>query len=665
VSDKSVDQLCINTLRTLSIDMIQKANSGHPGLPLGAAPMAYVLWQNHLNFNPEKPDWTNRDRFVLSAGHGSSLLYSLLHLFGYNLTIDDIKSFRQWESRTPGHPEAPVTDGVEATTGPLGQGTANAVGMAIAERMLAARFNKPGHEIIDHFTYALVSDGDIMEGISSEAASFAGHLKLGKLIYVYDDNGICLDGPTSMTFSENVGQRYEAYGWQVITVKDGDTDIAAINKAIAEAKADTSRPSLICIKTTIGYGSPKQGECSCHGSPLGDEGILKTKDSLGWESHTPFDVPAEASANFGLAATKGKKSYDAWTASFEAYRKEFPELAEQLLEALAGKLPTDWDKELPSFNADEKPATRKAGGMLINAVAAKVPYLAGGDADLSSSTKTNLSGEGSFNGTDGSGRNIHFGIREHAMGSIANGIAYHGGIRPYASTFFCFSNYMLPPMRIAAMDSLPVIYVFTHDSIGVGEDGPTHQPVEHLLMLRVIPNLTVIRPSDGNEATEAWRYAMNNNGPTVLVLSRQGLPVLDRSVYAPASGLAQGAYVVSEADGGKPQAAIIASGSEVSVAIEAQKKLADKSIKVRVVSMPCWEAFEAQDQAYKDSVLPPELKARVTIEAGVTIGWHKYAGDAGISIGVDRFGSSSPGGLNMEKYGITADNVVSSVEKLI
>ncbi|MGH7310324.1 MAG: transketolase, partial [Candidatus Rokuibacteriota bacterium] len=519
----SIAELAVNTIRTLAIDAVQQADSGHPGLPLGAAPMAYVLWQNHLKHNPRDPSWADRDRFVLSAGHGCMLHYCLLHLTGYDLTMEDLKAFRRWGSRTPGHPEFRVTPGVEATTGPLGQGTANAVGMAMAERALAHRFNRPGHEIVDHRTWAIVSDGDLMEGISAEASSLAGHLGLGKLTFLYDANGVTLDGFASMHFSEDVGKRYEAYGWQVLRVEAGDTDLDALDRALETAEEDATRPALIIVKTTIGYGSPnKAGTSAAHGNPLGLEEVARTKKALGWEWEKPFTVPEVAREHFRAALGRGETRQAAWDWKFTSYEKEFPDLAKAWRQALSGELPDDFDVDLPCWKAGQNEATRSAAGAAQNAIAARVPWLLGGDADLSSSTKTTIEGSGSFEGRHGAGRNVHFGVREHAMAGIANGIGYHGGLRPFAATFFCFSDYMRPAVRLSAVNELPVIYVWTHDSIGLGEDGPTHQPVEHLMSLRAMPGMTIIRPSDANEAVEAWRAAMNHReGPVGLVLTRQ------------------------------------------------------------------------------------------------------------------------------------------------
>jgi len=667
-ADRSLEELSINTIRTLAIDAVQKANSGHPGLPLGAARMAYVLWQHHLRHNPKDPHWPNRDRFVLSAGHGSMLLYALLHLTGYDLSMDDLQSFRQWSSRTPGHPEARLTPGVEATTGPLGQGTANAIGMAIAERALAHHFNRPGHTVVDHRTYAIVSDGDVMEGISSEASSLGGHLQLGKLVFLYDCNHVSLDGPTSLTFStEDVAARYKAYGWHVCEVTDGDTDSGAIEAAIAAAEAETTRPSFIVVRTTIGYGSPnKQGTSEAHGSPLGVEEVKLTKKALGWDPERSFYVPEAAGAHFRTAVERGARAQAEWEQRVEAYGRAYPELAEEWRRALRGEMPDGWDRDLPTWKAGEELATRQAGGKAMNAIAARVPWLMGGDGDLSVSTSTALKDAGSFDGQTGAGRNFHFGVREHAMGAIANGMAYHGGVRPFAATFFVFSDYMRPAVRLAALNELPVIFVWTHDSIGLGEDGPTHQPIEHLMSLRAMPHLSVIRPCDANETAEAWRWAMaHGEGPVALVLSRQKLPVLDRSRLGAAAGLARGAYVLADADGGAPQAIVIATGSEVHVALGAHQLLANDGIRARVVSMPCWETFAAQSAQYRDAVLPASVRARVSVEAGVTFGWSQWIGDSGTAIGVDRFGSSAPGETNMEKFGFTPENVARIVRALL
>lgn len=653
----------VNTIRTVSIDAVQNANSGHPGLPLGAAPMAYVLWQKHLRHAPTDPKWPDRDRFILSPGHGSALIYSLLHLTGYELSLDDVKAFRKLHSPTPGHPESFMTTGVECTTGPLGQGSANAVGFAMAERFLAHRYNKPGHTIVDHATYAIVSDGDLMEGISAEAASIAGHMKLGKLIYLYDANDITLDGPTSISFTEDVAKRYASYGWQVLNVKDGDKDLDAIDKAIAEAKQD-DRPSIIIVRTTIGFGSPnKAGTSSSHGSPLGPDEVALTKKALGMDGEA-FDVQKDVAEHLD-ASKRGQDLVSDWNKKFDAYAKAHPDLAKEWQTMMAGELPEGWDSDLPRFEAGQKVATRKSSGAVLNAIAAKVPYLFGGDADLSVSTNTALKGEESFDGATGAGRNVRYGVREHAMTAIANGIAYHGGPRHYVSTFFVFSDYMRPSVRLAAMSHLPLISVWTHDSVGLGEDGPTHQPVEHLASLRAMPGLNVIRPADATETAEAWRMAMmRNDGPTGLVLSRQGLPTLDRSELASAEGVHKGAYVLKDF-GGDPKVVLIATGSEVSIALEAATLLEADGIATRVVSMPCWDVFAEQDQDYRDAVLPPALTARVSIEAGSTFGWDRWVGDRGEIIGLTSYGASGPGNEVMEHFGFTPANIVATAKRVL
>jgi len=660
-------QLAINTIRTLSIDAVQKAKSGHPGLPLGAAPMAYTLWQRHLRFNPKNPAWPNRDRFVLSAGHGCMIHYALLHLTGYDLSLDDLKAFRQWSSRTPGHPEALLTPGVEATTGPLGQGTSNAVGMAIAERFLAHRYNRPEHTIVDHFTYALVSDGDLMEGISHEAASLAGHLKLGKLTYLYDDNKISLDGPTSMAFTEDVGRRFEAYGWHVQRVENGNEDIESIDRALSAARAETGRPSIILVRTTIGYGSPnKANTSSVHGSPLGPDEVKLTKKALGFDPDKDFFVPEEAGRHLRSAIDRGQRAEAEWQERFSAWAKAHPDLAAEWKMALAGELPAGWQAGLPTFDPKDALATRKSGSMVIGAVAKQIPWFLGGDADLSVSTLTALGGEGSFDGQTGAGRNIHYGVREHAMGAIANGMTYHGGVRTFTATFFTFSDYERPALRLAALNHLPVTFVFTHDSIGLGEDGPTHQPVEHLASLRAMPNMWVVRPGDANEVVEAWKLAMNRkDGPVAIVLTRQNVPTLDRTRYAAAAGLQKGGYVLSEAAGGKPEAILIATGSEVSVALAAQESLAGAGVKARVVSMPCFEVFDEQDAAYRESVLPKAVTVRVSVEAGATFGWHQYVGPEGAIVGLDRYGGSAPDKVLFKELGFTPENVSKTVLGLL
>ncbi|HKD18423.1 MAG TPA: transketolase [Thermoanaerobaculia bacterium] len=662
---KSLDELCIDTIRTLSIDAVQKANSGHPGLPLGAAPMAYVLWQRHLRHNPRDPHWPDRDRFVLSAGHGCALLYSLLHLTGYDLTLDDLKAFRQWGSRTPGHPEFHHTPGVEATTGPLGQGTANAVGMAIAERFLAARYNRPGHEIVNHRTFCLVGDGDMMEGISSEAGSLAGHLKLGKLVYLYDNNHVSLDGPTSQAFTEDVLKRYEAYGWQTLRVENGNTDLDAIDAAIRTALAQEDRPTFISVRTTIGYGSPhKAGTSAAHGSPLGVEEVKLTKEALGWEWSEPFTEPPDALKQFRSAVERGTHLQGEWERRFSGWAAAYPDLAEEWRTARKGGLPAGWDSGMPSWKPGESLATRVASGKALNKIAEHVPWLIGGDADLSESTKTKIESAGDFDGQTGDGNNIHYGVREHAMAAIGNGLCYHGGVRPFVATFFCFSDYMRPAIRLAALNHLPNIFVWTHDSIGLGEDGPTHQAVEHLMSLRVMPFMTVIRPGDANETVEAWKAAMEHReGAVGLVLCRQNIPVLDRS--GAKGDLSRGAYILAEASGGAPKVIVIATGSELQLAVAARPKLEAEGIPTRVVSMPCWEFFDKQPREYRDMVLPPSVRAKLSVEAGVTLGWQKYVGEYGGSIGVDRYGASAPGDVVMREYGFTADHVAAFAKRLV
>ncbi|HEX5062175.1 MAG TPA: transketolase [Kofleriaceae bacterium] len=648
--------LAINTIRTLAIDAIQKANSGHPGLPMGCAPMAYTLWQRHLKHDPRSPQWFDRDRFVLSAGHGSMLLYSLLHLTGYDLSLDELKNFRQWGSKTPGHPEWHHTPGVEATTGPLGQGAANAVGMALAERYLARYFNRAGHSIIDHYTYALVSDGDVMEGVAMEAASIAGHLGLGKLIYLYDANQITLDGPLSLSMSEDVGERYAACGWHVQHVENGDKDVNAIDAAIQAAKLEGDRPSIIIIRTTIGYGSPKKaGTASAHGSPLGDAEVAATKQALGWDPNAKFLVPDEVRAHLSEGQRRGAAAHAAWREKLSAYKAAHPDLGTQLELAIDGKLPAGWDEGLPTFSGAT--ATRNASGKIMNALATKIPWLLGGDADLGGSTKTIVAG-GDYDRT-GAGRNLRFGIREHAMTAIGNGMLYHGGVRSFVSTFFVFSDYMRPSVRLAALNKQPAIFVWTHDSIGLGEDGPTHQPVEHLMALRAMPNLTLFRPCDGNETVVGWKLALSRtHSPTGLVLSRQDLPTVTQTG---APGAEKGAYVLAD---GK-DAIIIASGSEVAIALAARDELAKGGVAARVVSMPSWELFAEQDQSYRDSVLPPSQYKRVSVEAGATFGWRQYVGDRGESVGVDTFGASAPGEVLYEKYGLTPAAVVAAVKRVV
>ena len=675
----TLDQQCINTLRFLSVDMVQKASSGHPGLPLGAAPMAYVLWTHWLKHNPHNPLWPDRDRFVLSAGHGSALLYSLLHLSGYALSLDDIRQFRQWGSKAPGHPERGHTPGVETTTGPLGQGFGNAVGMAIAEAQLAARYNRPGHTLVDHYTWALVSDGDLMEGVASEAASLAGHLRLGKLICLYDDNHVTLAADTDITFSENRAQRFEAYGWHTVSVADGN-DLDAIDAALAAARAETARPSLILVRTHIGYGSPEQDSFRVHGSPLGLDNVRKTKQTLGWPTEPEFLIPEAALAHFRAALERGAQDEDAWNTSLSAYAKTFPALAEELQGRLRAELPTGWDADIPVFDVDDKGlATRDASGKVMNAIAPRLPALTGGSADLDPSTKTALKGQGDFNpppenageqGDDSddwshAGRNLHFGVREHAMGAIVNGLAAHGGFIPYGSTFLIFSDYMRPSIRLAALMELHVVHVFTHDSIAVGEDGPTHQPVEQLASLRAIPNLVVIRPGDANETAVAWRVALETRDrPVLLVLTRQALPTLDRSRYAAADGVRRGAYVLSDAPNGKPELILLASGSEVSLIVAAAERLGDQGVAVRCVSMPSWELFESLPQAERDAVLPPSITARLAVETGVLQGWERYLGARGEMLCVERFGASAPASVVLREYGFSVDNVCARARAL-
>ncbi|MDR6499731.1 transketolase [Burkholderia ambifaria] len=679
--DSTLDALCVNTLRFLSIDAVQKAASGHPGLPLGAAPMAYALWTRHLKHHPANPAWLDRDRFILSAGHGSMLLYSLLHLTGYDLALDQIERFRQSGSLTPGHPERGLTPGVETTTGPLGQGFANAVGMAIAEAQLAARYNRPGFEIVDHHTYALVSDGDLMEGVAAEAASLAGHLQLGKLICLYDDNRVTLSAGTAITFTEDRARRFDAYGWHTETVDDGN-DLAAIDAALVNARAEQLRPSLILVRTHLGYGSPnRQDTYQAHGSPLGDAEVRLTKHNLGWPPDPAFHIPAPALAHFRRALTEGRVREEHWNARFAAYARAFPELAEMLLNTARGTLPDRWDRDIPVFPADPKGmATRVASGKVLNALASRVPSLVGGSADLNPSTFTALTGLGDFEaagmnaldrqGSEGggwsrSGRNLHFGAREHAMGAILNGLATHGGILPFGATFLIFSDYMRPPIRLAALMRLQVIYVFTHDSLAVGEDGATHQPVEQLAGLRAIPGLLVIRPADANETAVAWRVALEaRERPTALVLTRQDVPTIDRLRFAPAEGLQRGGYVLADAPDGRPTLILIATGSEVGLALAAHAELLARGVAVRVVSLPCWRLFDAQPQPYQDAVLPPSVGARLAIEAGVSQGWHRYVGDRGDVLGVACFGASSPGTELMRDFGFTVENVCDRALKL-
>ncbi|HPH98162.1 MAG TPA: transketolase [Anaerolineaceae bacterium] len=654
----------INTLRFLSADAVQKANSGHPGLPMGAAAMAFTIWTRHLHHNPANPGWFNRDRFILSGGHGSMLLYSLLHLTGYAVSLDEIKSFRQWGSITPGHPEAGMTPGVETTTGPLGQGLSNGVGMAIAEAHLAARYNREGHNVVDHTTYAIVTDGDLMEGVASEAASLAGHLKLGKLIYLYDDNRISIDGSTDLSFTENRGARFEAYGWQVIRVPDGN-NVEAIDQAIKAAKKDP-RPSLIMCRTHIGYGLPtRQDTSKAHGEPPGDEELDGAKRKLGWPVEPRFYIPEDVKAFFEEALQKGQAEEAAWNKDMQAYREAYPELAAELERRMAGELPADWDKVLPVFPADPKGlATRAASGKVINAIAQVLPELIGGSADLRPSNNTWIDGSKAFQADCHEGRNFHFGVREHGMGAIVNGMAFHGGVIPFCATFLVFSDYNRPTIRVSALSHLGSIWVFTHDSIGLGEDGPTHQPVEHLTALRIIPNLVVLRPADANETVEAWKIAVERrHGPTLLALSRQNLPTLDRSEYQSAAGTRQGAYVLADLGSRAPEIILMASGSEVDVILQAGKALVEEGVSVRLVSFPSWELFAAQPEAYRTEVMPPSIKARVAVEAGMTLGWERWVGENGAVIGMHSFGASAPAKILYEKFGITPAAVIDAAHQ--
>jgi transketolase len=662
-----LDELCINTIRMLSVDGVEKAKSGHPGMPMGAAAMAYVLWTRFLRHNPLNPNWPDRDRFVLSAGHGSMLLYSLLHLTGYELPLEEIKHFRQWNSKTPGHPEYGLTPGVETTTGPLGQGFANGVGMAIAERYLAGHFNRPEHEIVNHYTYGIVSDGDLMEGVSHEAASLAGHLGLGKLIYFYDDNHISIEGSTDLTFTENRTGRFVAYGWHVQRVTNGN-NLKALEQALSEAQKETQRPSLIAVRTNIGYGSPnKQDKANAHGEPLGDEEIKLTKENLGWPLEPNFLIPQEALKHFRTAIDKGKELEDQWLAKLQTYKQIYPELTEEWQRWISAELPENWQEEIPIFPADPKGlATRVSSGNVLNAAASKFTNLVGGSADLAPSNKTLIDGQADYQANQYEGRNLRFGVREHAMGSILNGMALHGGLIPYGGTFLVFSDYMRPAIRLAALSKLKVIYVFTHDSIGLGEDGPTHQPIEQLAALRAIPNLTVIRPCDANETAQAWRAALQHqNGPVALALTRQSVPTLNRENFAPAERLHQGAYILSEAGDAKPDIILIASGSEIEIALGAADKLKEKNLAVRVVSMPSWELFESQPEEYRRQVLPTDIRAKIAVEAGSPQGWDRYVGEMGQVIALNHFGASAPYKVLYEQFGITADRIVEKALALI
>ncbi len=675
----TLEELCINTLRFLSADAVQNANSGHPGMPMGAAAMAYTLWTKYLKFNPKDPAWFDRDRFVLSAGHGSMLLYSLLHLTGYDLSLDEIKHFRQWGSKTPGHPERGHTVGVEVATGPLGQGISNAVGLAMAEAWFAARFNKPGHTIIDHYTFGICGDGDLMEGVAQEATSLAGHLRLGKLIFLYDNNHISLAGQTSLCYTENVAKKFEALDWHVVQV-DAGNDVEAVAKAIEESKAETGKPSLIMVHTHIGYGSPKkQDTFEAHGNPLGEEELLAAKKALAWPSTDKFYLPEDAVQYFRQAIGKGAKAQQAWQTKFDAYKAQFPKEAAELDLMISGKLPADFAADVPKWKPEDKPiATRAAGGQVMNALAKHLHNLVGGSADLNPSTNTALKGEGDFQnpelggpGSQGAvggvwgyaGRNMAFGVREHAMGAAVNGMAAHGGLLPFSATFLVFSDYMKPSIRLGALSQLKVFYVFTHDSVGVGEDGPTHEPIEQLAGLRAIPGLNVVRPADPNETADCWTTAIQRNGPTLFALTRQAVPVLNRS--GAKGDASKGGYILSDADGGSPDVILIGTGSEVSLCVKAQEKLKGYGVKARVVSMPSFYLFEAQDAAYRESVLPSAAKKRVTVEAASTFGWARYAGCEGISIGIDHYGASAPGDIIMKNFGFTAENVTAATLRLL
>ena len=664
--DNELQNRAINTLRFLSADAVQQANSGHPGLPMGAAAMAYALWTRHLRHNPRNPHWPGRDRFILSGGHGSMLLYSLLHLTGYDLPLDQIKNFRQWDSITPGHPEYGLTPGVETTTGPLGQGFATGVGMAIAATHLAATFNLPGFELIDSYIYGIVTDGDLMEGVSSEAASLAGHLSLGRLIYLYDNNHISIDGSTDLAFTEDRAARFAAYNWHVQTLDDGN-DVDAVDKAIQAAKADP-RPSLILCRTTIGFGAPnKQGTAKAHGEPLGEEELRLAKENLGWPVEPKFYIPEDVLAHFREAIDCGRKLEDEWKEKFTAYQRLHPEQGRELKRRLDGELPQGWDSDLPVFPADAKGlASRAVSGKTINALAGKLPELLGGSADLEPSNKTWIADSPAFTKDTPEGRNFHFGVREHAMGAEVNGMALFGGLIPYGGTFLIFSDYMKPAIRIAALSHIPSIYVFTHDSIGLGEDGPTHQPVEHLAALRAVPNVTVIRPADANETVEAWKVAIKRrNGPTALALTRQALPTLDRSLADAASELAKGAYVLSDFGESEPELILMASGSEVALIYEAAARLSAEGVNVRAVSFPSWELFEQQDEAYRESVLPKHIRARLAVEAGAGLGWERYVGTEGAIISMERFGASAPAKILFEKFGFTLENVIAKAHEVL
>jgi transketolase len=659
-----IERLAIDTIRCLAMDAVQKADSGHPGTPMALAPIAHLLWTRHLRYDPADPTWPGRDRFILSAGHASMLLYSMLYLTGHGLELEDLKQFRQWESRTPGHPEYGMTPGVETTTGPLGQGFGNGVGMAIAERWLAAHFNRPGHEMVDHHVYAIVSDGDLMEGVSHETASLAGHLGLGKLIYLYDDNRITIDGTTDLSFSEDVAARFAAYGWHVQRVADGN-DLERLEVALRSARRETNRPSLIVVRTHIAYGSPnKQDTPDAHGAPLGDAEIRLTKQAYGFPATEPFHVPAEVLDFYRTAAGRGGSLRADWQKRFQAYAAEHPDLAREWQRLMAGELAAGWDSDLPELNGDM--ATRDASGKIMQALGKVVPELIGGSADLAASCKTYIKDGGDFQAASPAGRNFHFGIREHGMGSVLNGMALHGGVRPYGSTFLIFSDYMRPPIRLAALMEQPVIFVFTHDSVGLGEDGPTHQPIEQIPALRAIPGLVDLRPADAAETVAAWRVALEHrHGPVFMALTRQKVPAIDRARHGAASGLARGAYILADAEGGEPEVILIASGSEVQLILGAHETLAAEGIRARAVSMPSWALFREQPREYRDEVLPPAVTARVAVEAAGTLGWHEWVGAAGTVIGLLRFGASAPATRVFQELGFTADNVAAAARRLL
>jgi transketolase len=666
--ENPLDQLCINTIRTLAMDAVQKANSGHPGTAMALAPLSYVLWMKILCFNPRNPAWFNRDRFVLSCGHASILHYIMLFLTGYDLSLDDIKNFRQWGSKTPGHPEYGQTPGIETTTGPLGQGFMNAVGMAMAEARLAALFNRPGHDMVNHYTYSFCSDGDLMEGASHEAASIAGHFGLGKLIFVYDDNRITIEGETALTYSDDVGKRFESYNWQVQNLGDRANDVDALAAAFTAAKQDRARPSLIIVRSHIGYGSPHfQDTKEAHGQPLGEEEVKLTKKQYGWPEDAHFHIPEGVLQHMSQPGTRGAELEAAWSETLTRYWQAYPELAEQFKATMRGELPAGWDSDIPLFTPDSKAiATRNASGKVLNAIAKKVPWLLGGSADLGPSTNTLIANSGYFSKDDYTSRNIAWGIREHAMCSCSSGMALHGGVRPYAATFFIFTDYARPAIRLAAMMHLPVIYVMTHDSIGLGEDGPTHQPVEHLASFRAMPGICVIRPADANETAYAWQAAMQRtNGPTMLVLSRQNLPILDRTKLAGAEGVLKGAYILAQEKTASPDIILIASGAEVHLLLQAQEQLLLDKINARVVSMASWELFREQPQSYRDEVLPPGVKARLAVESGSTLGWRDWVGDTGDIIGISRFGASAPAKELFKQYGFTVENIVERAKKIV